>query len=203
MCVPFLSQSIDRYLLLEPCNQGYKRDSRSGECLDIDECAAGPGCRDHEQCHNIPGGFECSPLCTTGWYFNTATRGCQDVDECLLGRHDCPQVTHQCVNTNGSFLCEVIRPCTSGYKRSFNGSCIDIDECLENLHTCRLDLHQYCANKNGTFECLTRLPSCQAGYEYSLATKRCEDIDECLTGQYKCDSRFPEKCVNLPGTYRY
>ncbi|XP_017758004.1 PREDICTED: fibrillin-3-like [Eufriesea mexicana] len=195
-------QNMNHYLILEPCKHGYTRDLQSGECVDIDECATGTGCRDHEQCHNTLGSFECSPLCTTGWYFNTATKGCQDVDECLLGRHDCPQGTHKCVNINGSFLCELILPCSSGYKRSFNGSCIDIDECLENMHTCQLELHQYCVNKNGSFECLTRLPSCQAGYEYSLATKRCEDIDECVTGQYKCDSRLLEKCVNLPGSYR-
>ncbi|XP_012149839.2 uncharacterized protein LOC100874867 [Megachile rotundata] len=195
-------QSIDRYQFLEPCNRGYKRDFKSGECVDIDECTEGPGCRDHEQCHNILGGYDCSPLCTTGWYFSPAIKGCQDVDECLLGRHDCPQTTHRCVNTNGSFFCELIPPCNDGFKHAFDGSCVDIDECSENLHTCRLDLHQYCVNRNGSFECVTRLPSCQSGYEYSLALARCEDIDECATGQYKCDSRLYERCVNLPGSYR-
>ncbi|CAK9820357.1 FBN2 [Anthophora quadrimaculata] len=195
-------QIIDRYLYLDPCKHGYMRDLKTGECVDIDECTTGPGCRDHEQCHNILGGFECSPLCTAGWYFSKVTKGCQDVDECLLGRHACPQGTHKCVNTNGSFVCELILPCSNGYKRSFNGSCVDIDECQENLHTCRLELYQYCVNKNGSFECLTRLPSCQTGYTFSLATRRCEDIDECITGEYKCDSRLSEKCINLLGTYR-
>lgn len=193
---------MDGHVLSEPCKLGYARDIKSGECVDIDECATSLSCRDYEQCHNSPGSFMCLPLCTTGWYFNTATKGCQDVDECLLGRHDCPQGTHKCINTNGSFLCELIPPCSSGYNRSFNGSCVDIDECLENLHTCRLELHEYCVNKNGSFECLTRLPSCPSGYQYSLTTKRCEDIDECVRGQYKCDTRLFEKCVNLPGTYR-
>lgn len=187
---------------MEPCNLGYTRDIKNGECIDIDECATGLVCRDYEQCYNIPGSFKCSPLCTTGWYFNTAIKGCQDVDECLLGSHDCPQDTHKCVNTNGSFLCDLIPPCSTGYKRSFDDSCVDIDECLENLHTCRLELHQYCVNKNGSFECLTRFPSCSPGYEYSLATKQCEDVDECVLGQHKCDLRHSEKCFNLPGTYR-
>lgn len=193
---------MDGHVFSEPCKLGYARDIKSGECVDIDECAARLSCRDYEQCHNSPGSFMCLPLCTTGWYFNTATKGCQDVDECLLGRHDCPQGTHKCVNTNGSFLCELIPPCSTGYNRSFNGSCVDIDECLENLHTCRLELHEYCVNKNGSFECLTRLPSCPSGYQYSLTTKRCEDIDECVRGQYKCDTKLFEKCFNLPGTYR-
>ncbi|XP_043527700.1 fibrillin-2-like [Frieseomelitta varia] len=192
----------NHYLFFEPCDLGYTRDIKNGECIDIDECATGLVCRDYEQCYNIPGSFKCSPLCTTGWYFNTAIKGCQDVDECLLGSHDCPQDTHKCINTNGSFLCELIPPCSNGYKRSFDDNCIDIDECLENLHTCRLELHQYCVNKNGSFECLTRLPSCSPGYEYDLATKQCEDIDECVLGQHKCDLRLSEKCFNLPGTYR-
>ncbi|KAL6257929.1 hypothetical protein P5V15_011528 [Pogonomyrmex californicus] len=195
-------QNTDRYWSTEPCRLGYKRDASTGYCVDIDECAVGPGCRDHERCTNTPGGYDCSPLCGTGWYFSTTTKGCQDVDECLLGRHDCPQSTHRCVNTNGSFICELIPPCSRGYRRAFNGTCLDIDECSEGLHNCRLNLHQYCANKEGSFECLTRLPSCPTGYQYSLGTRRCEDIDECLLGEYNCDAKFSERCVNLPGTYR-
>lgn len=108
----------------------------------------------------------------------------------------------RCVNINGSFACELIPPCSRGYRRAFNDTCLDINECSEGLHNCRLNLHQYCVNKEGGFECLTRLPSCQSGYKYSLSTQRCEDIDECLTGQYSCDAKFSERCVNLPGTYR-
>ncbi|XP_006623621.1 fibrillin-1-like [Apis dorsata] len=198
-----IMQNTNHYLFLEPCKKGYIRDVKSRECVDIDECASIRACQEHEMCHNMPGDFECTPLCTTGWYFNTVTKGCQDVNECLLGRHDCPENTHKCVNTNGSFFCELVPPCSNGYKRSFfNDSCVDIDECEENLHSCRLELHQYCVNRNGTFECLTRLPSCSIGYEYSLATRRCEDIDECVTDQHTCDSRLFEKCINLPGTYR-
>ncbi|XP_018398956.1 PREDICTED: fibrillin-1-like [Cyphomyrmex costatus] len=197
-----ISFSTDRYWSTEPCRLGYKRDASTGYCVDIDECVIGPGCRDHERCVNTQGGYDCSPLCSTGWYFSTTTKSCQDVDECLLGGHDCPQSTHRCINTNGSFVCELIRPCSHGYRRAFNGTCLDINECSENLHNCRLNLHQYCVNKEGHFECLTRLPFCPSGYEYSLGARRCEDIDECLTGQYSCDARFSERCVNLPGTYR-
>lgn len=91
----FMLQGTDRYWSTEPCRLGYKRDASTGYCVDIDECAVGPGCRDHERCTNTPGGYDCSPLCSTGWYFSTTTKGCQDVDECLLGRHDCPQSTHR------------------------------------------------------------------------------------------------------------
>ncbi|XP_032679008.1 fibrillin-1-like isoform X2 [Odontomachus brunneus] len=192
----------DRYWSTEPCRLGYKRDASTGYCVDIDECLVGPSCRDYEKCTNTPGSYDCSPLCSTGWFFHTATKSCQDVDECLLGRHDCSQGTHRCVNTNGSFICELIPPCKRGFRRTFNGTCLDIDECSESLHNCRLDLHQYCVNKEGSFECLIRLPSCPSGYQYSLGTRQCEDIDECLTGQYTCDARLLERCINLPGTYR-
>ncbi|XP_017892365.1 fibrillin-1-like [Ceratina calcarata] len=185
----------------ESCERGYKKNPSTNKCVDINECLVGPGCRDHEKCLNTPGSFRCSPLCTSGWYYNPATKGCQDVDECLLGRHSCPD-THMCVNTNGSFVCEPIPPCENGFKRAQDGACVDIDECSENLHNCLLELHQYCVNGNGSFECITRLPDCQPGYQYSLKARACEDVDECAIGRYKCDSRLEEKCVNLPGSYK-
>ncbi|XP_047357054.1 fibrillin-1-like isoform X1 [Vespa velutina] len=195
-------QIDDRQWSVEPCALGYRRNPATGQCIDIDECVTGPGCRDHERCRNTLGGYECSPLCSIGWFFSTTTKSCQDVDECLLGRHDCPQMTHQCVNTNGSYHCQLIPLCRSGFKRAFNGTCVDIDECSENLHDCRLQFHQYCVNKEGSYECLTRLPSCSSGYKYSLQSRRCEDVDECLNGEHSCDARLSQRCINLPGTYR-
>ncbi|XP_015191223.1 PREDICTED: fibrillin-2-like [Polistes dominula] len=196
-------QINDRQWNEESCGLGYRRDYETGQCIDIDECVAGPGCRDYERCHNTIGGYECSPLCSTGWYFNPTKKSCEDVDECSLGRHDCQRVTHQCINTNGSYHCQLIPPCQNGFKRELiNNTCVDIDECSENLHNCRLEFHQYCVNKVGSYECLTRLPSCSSGYKYSLQSNSCEDVDECLTGEHTCDSRLSLRCVNLPGTYR-
>lgn len=178
------------------------RNRGSGQCIDVDECTTGPGCREHERCQNLPGTYECSPLCDSGWLFSPLTKGCQDVDECLLGQHNCPQDTHTCSNTNGSFVCIPFPPCRNGYKRAFNGSCMDVDECVENVHNCLLTHHQYCVNREGSFECVTRLPACDSGYEYSLNTHRCEDVDECATNRRICDSRLGERCINLPGTYK-
>lgn len=79
------------------CRKGYRLASKlepgdKDECVDIDECAEGKGCRDFERCTNYPGGYDCSPLCGPGWKFDRATKSCQDVDECMLGRHECRQV---------------------------------------------------------------------------------------------------------------
>ncbi|XP_076376095.1 uncharacterized protein LOC143259120 [Megalopta genalis] len=184
------------------CERGYERNSATGECTDINECEQGRSCRDHERCHNIPGGYECSPLCTSGWYFNTQTKGCQDVDECLLGSHDCSQSTHICRNTNGSFVCDLLPPCESGFEYNHNGICVDIDECLDDsLHHCDIERHYHCVNLVGHYDCVWRKPSCQSGYVYSFVDKRCVDIDECVNGKNNCNSRS-ERCINLPGTYR-
>lgn len=171
--------------------------------MDVDECTDGPGCQDHERCVNRPGGYDCLPLCVAGWFFDRSTKQCQDVNECLLGRHNCAEDTQVCRNTNGSYNCDEIPSCMSGFRRAYNGTCVDIDECTERLHNCPLAAHQYCVNRIGTFECMTRLPDCTDGYRYSLASRRCEDIDECLEiiGT-PCDPRLAERCVNSPGSYR-
>ncbi|XP_011500132.1 PREDICTED: fibrillin-1 [Ceratosolen solmsi marchali] len=184
------------------CRKGYKADKVSGSCVDIDECVEGPGCRDHERCRNLHGSYDCSPLCGPGWYFQLQTKTCQDVDECLLGHHNCRQRTQYCRNTNGSYACETLSACPNGYRRDQNGSCADVDECLEGVHTCSRDSHRYCVNREGGYECITRLPSCSRGFEYSLFTRQCEDVDECRSGRASCEVRLNERCVNLPGSYR-
>lgn len=110
------------------------------------------------------------------------------------------QRTQYCRNTNGSYVCEALTACESGYRRAQNGSCVDVDECLESLHTCSRESHRYCVNLEGSYECITRLPSCWRGFEYSLFTQQCEDIDECRVNRGSCGPS--ERCVNLPGSYR-
>ncbi|XP_048511324.1 fibrillin-1 isoform X2 [Athalia rosae] len=189
-----------------PCPSGFKRDAASGECVDVDECLEGPGCREHERCVNSAGSYDCAPLCGTGWLFSTLTKSCQDVDECLLGRHNCPQNSHSCRNTNGSFVCDPVRPCRNGYRRSQDGGgggdCADVDECAENVHNCLLARHQYCVNRIGGYECVVRYPACERGYEFSMESGKCQDIDECESNQHACDPAKSETCFNVPGSYR-
>ncbi|KAL7297960.1 hypothetical protein TKK_0008977 [Trichogramma kaykai] len=193
------------------CRKGFKanpaRQRNHGEaassselCVDVDECLEGPGCREHEKCSNLLGSYECSPLCGPGWFFQPQSKSCQDVDECLLGHHNCRR-SQYCVNRPGGFGCEPLGSCAAGYRRLQNGSCVDVDECLEGLHTCSRDSHRYCVNRDGGYECITRLPSCPRGYEYSLLSRQCQDVDECRQARASCDPRA-ERCLNLPGGYR-
>lgn len=129
------------------------------------------------------------------------SKTCQDVDECLLGQHNCPD-NQICQNKNGSFTCQELPSCENGY-RLFNSSCLDIDECTDNLHNCKEQLHQYCVNRPGYFDCITRLPNCEAGFNFSLSTNYCEDVDECSdsTRPSPCDTRLGERCINLIGSF--
>jgi hypothetical protein len=86
---------------------------------------------------------------------------CGDNNECTDGTvHGC---SHQCVNTDGGFLCA----CNStGYRLLADGkACEDINECSEKTDNCQ----QQCVNNDGGFEC-----ACFQGYllsakgEYSL-----------------------------------
>ena len=78
-------------------------------CSDNDECTLGThNCS--QQCHNLPGSFECS--CTEGYELEADLVTCTDIDECNLGL--CSQI---CENQNGSFLCS----CNDGYELQEDG----------------------------------------------------------------------------------
>jgi cysteine-rich repeat protein len=104
------------------CQQGFTSadDPASGTfsgCIDDNECnlprivgeSVGnfrtfPCANVGGSCRNTPGSFECS--CASGFngsgYANAD--GCTDLDECLLGTHDCGR-TQYCVNYPGSHDC--------------------------------------------------------------------------------------------------
>jgi len=89
---------------------------------------------------------------------------CQDIDECLIGSHNCPQL---CTNTIGGFSCS----CYEGY--DINNNCADIDECLnKTLIQCIGE----CYNYPGGFIC-----RCKTGY--SLNDGVCK-ANPCVTSQW-------------------
>ena len=146
---------------------------------------------------NDHGLYECE--CFTGYTGDGFE--CNDIDECILGLHNCPLQSH-CVNNDGSYICK----CNAGYKKapgvddvceegSCVGSCIDLDECFSRAHTCS-ELH-ICNNSIGSYTC-----DCKTGY--SGDGDKCEDVDECR-GDIKGDTAHCNanaECINTIGSYR-
>lgn len=191
-------------------------------CKDINECETGDHqCDSHGTCQNLDGSYRCD--CQTGFTHgqqDTFTPyKCQDIDEC----EDNPcGLGSSCVNTVGSFICEVT--CPVGYRKDDNQvgvtSCVNINEC-ENSSVCPADQNQICVDTEGSFYC-----ACQLGYHKfepvdifatdsesteneensrsdssDLDTNKfeCLDDDECYLGTHNCVEN--SQCVNLPGTF--
>lgn len=79
---------------------------------DENECVLSPSACGSAACHNTLGGFRC--VCPSGFNFDQAVRGCQDVDECAAQSGPC---SYSCANTPGGFLCG----CPRGYFRAGQG----------------------------------------------------------------------------------
>lgn len=148
------------------CTQGYKSDSATGQCVDIDECREGQASCDHV-CQNMIGSFRCT--CRQGYILNMDGKTCRDIDECATGQHNCP---NECINTEGGFECG----CPEGYRQDRNKQCVDIDECAEQAHLCTPG--GQCRNTQGGYMCV-----CNRGYKLDSTGQKCIDIDECEDGQ--------------------
>ena len=115
--------------------------------------------------------------------------GCNEIDECAMGTHDCPAYAN-CQNFAGGYSCS----CKTGFKQIINNgqlSCLDINECLSALNTCHSDAT--CANTVGSFEC-----DCNVGFNGD--GKDCQDVDECAIWELsQCQEN--SDCVNYAGGY--
>uniref|UniRef100_A0A3B3H9L7 Fibulin-1 n=1 Tax=Oryzias latipes TaxID=8090 RepID=A0A3B3H9L7_ORYLA len=128
--------------------------------------------------------------CREGFQMKMDGVTCQDIDECLTGRHNCGP-GQVCLNTDGSFDCKP--RCGTGYVLTAENHCEDIDECALWTHNCEANF--VCVNTAGSYRCQPKT-GCEEGYIQDSAGN-CIDMDECLKGNV-CGSRA---CVNTEGSY--
>uniref|UniRef100_A0A8B9H8L7 Fibulin 5 n=1 Tax=Astyanax mexicanus TaxID=7994 RepID=A0A8B9H8L7_ASTMX len=188
------------------CTEGFTYDSRSRQCIDVDECRTGQNpCRGDMRCVNQNGGYLCLPRSLYSQPYARAeplvypeasypeasypdtSVGTPDqfplsppldIDECEAESHQC-NPTQVCINTAGGYTCS----CTEGYWL-VGGQCQDIDECRYGY------CQQLCANLPGSYSC-----SCNPGFNLNTDSRTCQDIDECET------QPCTHGCLNTYGSF--
>uniref|UniRef100_A0A669BAY6 Fibulin 2 n=1 Tax=Oreochromis niloticus TaxID=8128 RepID=A0A669BAY6_ORENI len=143
------------------------------------------------QCTAVAGRARCS--CFPGFSLMTDGWMCEDVDECMTGAHSC-KPSQRCVNTVGSFVCELQVTCPAGYQLR-NSLCEDIDECTMRTHNCGMGF--VCENTVGSFLCNPK-QKCISGFTQD-SHGNCIDINECSSLSEPCSSGF--NCINTVGSY--
>ncbi|XP_013415298.1 fibrillin-1-like [Lingula anatina] len=83
------------------CPDGYRYDSKTADCEDINECALNNGCCS-DICINTNGSYHCKCK-EAGFSLGIDGQTCQDIDECAVNNGNCSDV---CSNTIGSYHCE-------------------------------------------------------------------------------------------------
>ncbi|XP_052238542.1 neurogenic locus notch homolog protein 1-like [Dreissena polymorpha] len=159
------------------CREGYRRNSTSGLCEDVNECIDTVLNTCGQICTNTQGSFVCS--CRDGFLLEQGQ--CLDINECKAV-HGCEQ---QCDNTIGSYRCS----CKPGFVLDLfdRKSCISAEICnTEQKATCSANAS--CSISDGSVVCV-----CPKGYNGPV----CTDIDECKTGQHRCN----QICNNTVGSY--
>uniref|UniRef100_UPI0037E888DE fibulin-2 n=1 Tax=Semicossyphus pulcher TaxID=241346 RepID=UPI0037E888DE len=155
----------------------------------LSPCAENGPCS--QQCTVVAGRARCS--CFPGFSQMMDGHTCEDVDECATNTHSCRAREH-CVNTVGSFVCELQVTCPAGYQLK-NSVCEDIDECVLRTHNCKMGF--VCENTLGSFLCKPKL-KCITGFTQD-SHGNCIDINECSSLRKPCSSGF--NCVNTVGSF--
>ncbi|XP_055536321.1 fibrillin-1 isoform X1 [Wyeomyia smithii] len=211
-CVQITSEDeneISTEQIASDCRQGYEKDQRTGECVDVDECETGEAVCDMERqvCMNIEGDYRCLDIqdvkCDGGFRFDRKSGKCEDINECE-DQAACDE-GFQCVNIKGSYDCiavvknyqartptkKKVESCAPGFRRH-NDQCVDIDECAADKNAC--DSNQVCTNEIGGFRC-----DCKIGFMLDQVTNACVDINECQINAHECLES--QRCDNTIGSY--
>lgn len=178
---------------------------------NIDECSIfGSDQLCSQICVDTPGSYRCDcsqgyklavdgrtcyrDNCPAGFAYNTVNGLCEDIDECVIGTHNCYGANEICRNHRGSYLCE----CDDGFHRNRTTKvCEDIDECARRMDTCTSS--QRCENTIGSFAC-RRITPCGTGWTLDEQTQECRDQDECALRTHNCGTGY--ECFNIEGSFR-
>nr|XP_049597987.1 latent-transforming growth factor beta-binding protein 3 isoform X4 [Syngnathus scovelli] len=167
-----------------PCLPGH--EARSGICYDINECQK-PGICPNGRCENLPGTYRC--LCNEGFLPSIDSKGCSDIDECLLFAHEiCKK--GRCQNTQPGYECY----CQQGFYYDGNLlECIDVNEC----HDESLCRNGHCVNTEGSFYCNCKQPWTPDANKKKCIIAAVADVNEC-EDPANCKNGL---CVDTPGSY--
>ncbi|XP_028815020.1 fibulin-1 isoform X3 [Denticeps clupeoides] len=149
-------------------------------------------CKEANCVHKCESSGTCS--CFKGYKLKPDGKSCEDINECLLGGHDC-QPGERCINTVGSFRCQREVSCGTGYELTDSNVCKDIDECELGTHNCHTGFE--CINTRGSFRCKPKT-QCGDGYIQD-AQGNCIDINECLSMTGPCQPG--QICINTVGSF--
>uniref|UniRef100_H2ZJD7 Fibrillin 2b n=1 Tax=Ciona savignyi TaxID=51511 RepID=H2ZJD7_CIOSA len=185
------SVNSSEYHTLCPGGPGFRTNPITVLLEDINECVEVPGVCRGGKCINGFGTYICE--CSMGYQLNSATKTCEDIDECNLGS-TC--TNGACTNTRGGFICD----CNQGFVPINNDKACEgknlVNECDEEGQ-CNNGI---CDNTPGGFAC-----DCDEGYTvtpdgrvcigafpfYISYVNECEAGDKCINGA----------CVNTPGGF--
>jgi len=159
------------------CPKGFVKHRNT--CVDRDECAESFNiCGPRGICVNDAGSFHCE--CKRGYRLNDEGTGCEDVDECGLGRCG----IGACRNHVGGYRCG--GGCPMGFN-GFRGRCMDVNECARNP----CSPGKQCMNSPGGYNC-----ACAGGYQEG-GDGQCDDINECSINGGTCSNG----CKNFNGGF--
>jgi hypothetical protein len=182
------------------CAPGFERDPSTGDCRDIDECAADPCAA--SPCAAAPcAASPCAaaPCAASGGTcvngegsFDCAYDGCGDT--CSIPAYCAPDGTcgHPLSCAPPNELGDRFCLCTAaGYEEGPGGGCYDIDECARRIAF--VPAHASCINTAGSYEV-----RCPSGTALNPSGTACVDLDECANDLDDCVA--PRECANMwPG----